>query len=129
MAEIVKKVTGTVKKTAKKVSDKATEVANITKQTVVLETKKRELNKKLKLLGTLYYDYSKNKTEENEQDVETCIFAIDELKKEIADLKLVIAKAKGDIACPKCGEYVSKSKDICPKCKSSLEHVTITPKK
>lgn len=129
MAEIVEKVKGTVKKTAKKVSDKATEIANVTKQAVALENKKRELNKKMKLLGALYYDYVKNKTEENEQELEACVYSIDELNNEIAELKLALANARGDIACPKCGEYVSKSKDTCPKCKSSMEHVTITSKK
>lgn len=129
MAEIVDKVTGTVKKTAKKVSQKATEIANLTKMTVNLENKKRELNKKYRFLGIIYYDYSKNKTEENELEIETCVYAIDELKKEISNLKIAIAKAKGEIPCPKCGEYVSKSKDKCPKCKGSLEHVVIsTPK-
>ena len=40
-----------------------------------------------------------------------------------------IAKEKGEFPCPSCGVYVSSSKEKCPKCKSSLEHITITTKK
>ena len=131
MAEIIEKVTGKVKTTAKKVGKKATELASTTKQTILLQTKNMELGKKMKLLGECYYAFvrAEGTAHEEEAKLAECLSAVDALKAEVADLKREIAKAKGNIACPKCGEYVSPSKETCPKCKSSLEHIAVTPKK
>lgn len=131
MAEIIEKVTGTVKKTAKKVSKKATEIASATKQSVMLKTKNMELSKLLRALGASYYEFTRKEDTDTEAEAELsqAVKKVEELKAQISDLKIEIAKAKGYIPCPKCGEYTSPNKENCPKCKASLEHVTVTPKK
>ena len=116
MAEIIKKVTGTVKKTAQNVGKKATDIANTTKQSVLLKSKNMELGKLLKELGTCYYAFVRESKETEEvQEAEAklaeCLAKVEKLKDEIALLRAKIAKEKGEFPCPSCGVYVSSSKE------------------
>lgn len=125
MAEIIQKVARTVKKTAGKVSKKATELASVTKYSVKIKAKEADLNEKFEELGKLFYAFQKNGKDETEKLLNDCLSEIDAIGAEIATMKQKIAKAKGEISCPSCGEYASPSKEACPKCKAPLEHIEV----
>ena len=125
MAEIVNRVSHTVKKVARKTSKKAEEIFNVTKYSVKIKAKEVDIEEKLEELGNLYYDYVKKPTEENKFLLDACVAEIDEIKNQIASLRKKIAKAKDEIACTSCGSYVSSSKQTCPKCKATLERMEI----
>ncbi|MBO5375118.1 MAG: hypothetical protein J6A54_06720 [Clostridia bacterium] len=129
MAEIVKKVTRTVKKTANKVSKKATEIADVTKYSIKVKSKLADINEAFERLGGLYYAYTQSLTDEAKAELDGCVLEINTLKLELAQLKAQLARAKGEVRCKGCGEYVSASKENCPKCKATLERIETSENK
>ncbi len=127
MADVVNKISRTVKKVARKTTKKVGEIANVTKYTVKLKAKDADLGEKLERLGKLYYSYIKNENEDVKAELDKCLKEVDELNAEIAEIRKAIAKAKDEIKCTKCGSYVSSSKEACPNCKTSLERIEIAP--
>ena len=125
MAEFIDKVSRTVKKTARKVAKKTTELASVVKLNIKIKSKEADLEEKQRELGKVYALYAEKATDELKERVEKARLEVSEIEEKIATLKAKLAKLNGDVLCTSCGEYVSSSKDFCPKCKASLERIVV----
>ncbi len=125
MANFTKKITRTLKKSARKVRRFVCDTATVTKYSILLKAKDADLEEKYEELGKLSYLVSLGNDDSVTQRYNECLAEIEKLREEILEIRRKLAKARGEIVCTSCGSYVSPSKDICPSCGKSLARIEV----
>lgn len=106
-----------VKKGAKTAVKASGDVANFTKNKMLLADLKDQIREKEMKIGHIVYCKSKEiECEYDGEDVEILCGEIESLKGKIADVELEINEFKNAKICENCGEASNKNNDYCPKC-------------
>jgi len=108
-------VSGKAQAAAQTAAKKTGEVAESAKLNITLKTEQQKLGRLFASLGKLYYEKAE------EAQLAAQVMEIDEQKKIIEDLKVVIAEQKGKILCPACGKEIDGDSLFCSGCGAKQE--------
>lgn len=100
--------------------DKTKKVIDRTKYNYTVSELESRVKDVLAELGKKLYEEYENGTE-FEGDIKEKCEKIDELKKEIDEIKLKIAEASNGTVCHECGAVLDKDAAFCKKCGSKVE--------
>lgn len=114
------KVKDEAEKITKDAVDKTKKTIDRTKYSYSISGIESRINGILQELGKKIYDEYENGTEFDGDIAEKCE-QIDEMKKEIEEIKLKIAETKNGTVCPECGCIVDEKSAFCNNCGSKIE--------
>ena len=108
-------VKGEAEKFTKDAVDKTKRVIDRTKYNYTISELDGRIDNILQGLGKILYDEYKSGEEFDSDIMEKCR-NIDEIKKEIAEIKEKIALTKNGAICNECGEIIDEDAAFCKKC-------------
>lgn len=120
VAEIIKKISRTVKSAAGYTKKKA----SLAVLKATLKAREFDLDECFEKLGRAFFAQAKGKAK-NDEKIANLILKADELSFEIKTLKKEIAKNNEKVVCEHCGAVYDAKKECCPYC----EHKMIATKK
>ncbi len=120
MAEIIKKISKTVKSAAGYTKKKA----SVAVLKATLKSREFDLDECFEKLGRAFFAQAKGKAK-NDEKIANLILKAEELTLEIKELKKEIAKSNEKKVCNHCGTVYSSKKECCPHC----EHKMVATKK
>lgn len=100
--------------------DKTKKVIDRTKYNYTVSELESRVKDVLAELGKILYEEYENGTE-FEGDIKEKCEKIDELKKEIDEIKLKIAETSNGTVCRECGAVIDKDASFCKKCGSKAD--------
>lgn len=125
MAEIIDKITTTVKNVADFTKEKAKLLIKITKLKVAIKSKEVDLDECFEKLGRAYYMQAVQNAN-NGKRIEKLVEETREISNEISTLKKELALTQEKQVCERCGSVYKKDAPFCPYC--SDHKIVATPK-
>ncbi|MCX7715639.1 MAG: zinc ribbon domain-containing protein [Clostridia bacterium] len=107
-------------KVTKTVIKKSAGLVEQTKLNFAISETEDKINDVLCQIGKYVYEKYKNGAEFSDFAGEKCI-QIDELYREIDELKKKVAQTKNAVVCPSCGKYNSEDDKFCSNCGETLK--------
>ena len=91
----------------------AKDATRTAKLNIKLKSLDDKLSKEFENLGRKYYESHKDDDSAESRRIQ-------EIYTEISDTKDELADIRGEVVCPKCGEYVPKNAKFCPNCGNDM---------
>ncbi|MCR5784863.1 MAG: zinc ribbon domain-containing protein [Eubacterium sp.] len=108
------KMVSTISSTGKDLGEKAKETADLAKLQLEIRSKKDFIDRQYAEIGKKVYEEKKDMVNSGYEE----IFLIKHTYEEIEEIKKEIADLKGYQQCPSCGANVKADDNFCPKCGS-----------
>jgi predicted nucleic acid-binding Zn-ribbon protein len=125
MAEIIEKITSTVKNVTNFTKEKTKLLVKITKLKIAIKSKEVDLDEYFEKLGRAYYMQA-SRGANNASKVAALVEEINKISTDISTLKNELASVQDKQICEHCGSIYKKDAPYCPFC---CEHkVVATPK-